>query len=146
MYKNILYVIYNTMEVFQNDTHHQNLLMPYHRRIYDADRSLIKRRTEKMVCKTNKHIKEILNNIKNLKNNTCKKYQISGYHEYKLLSHELSQIDGVKYSMIEDKTLTKNVVSMIQGRYSNECCYDCDGIYTYKHMKVPVVYINIIKN
>lgn len=95
-----------------------------------------------MVSKTNKHIKEIINNVKNLKNDTCKKYQISGYHEYKLLSHELSQIEGVKYSMIEDKTLTKNVVSMIQGRYSNEC----DGIYTYKHMKVPVMYIMINKN
>jgi hypothetical protein len=40
------------------DTHHQNLLMPYFKRIYDADRKLIKMRTEKMVSKTNKHIKQ----------------------------------------------------------------------------------------
>ena len=99
-----------------------------------------------MVCRTNKHIKEIINNVKNLKNDTCKKYQISGYHEYKLLSHELSQMEGVKYSMIEDKTLTKNVVSIIEGRYSNERCHDCDGIYKYKHKKVPVMYIMINKN
>ena len=131
---------------FQNDTHHQNLLVPLFYKIYDADRKLIKMRTEKMVSKTNKHIKEILNNVKNLKNNTFKKYQLSGYHEYKLLTHELSQIDNISYKLIEDDKLTRNVVSMIQGRYSDDCCHDCDGIYEYKHKKVPVIYIHIIKN
>lgn len=130
---------------FQNDTHHQNLLMPRFKSIYEADRNIIRRRAEKMVSKTNKHINEILNNVKNLKNNTSKKYQLSGYHEYKLLAHELSQTDNVKYKLIEDDKLTRNVVSMIQGRYSNECCYDCDGICDYKHKKVPVIYIHITR-
>ena len=37
----------------------------------------------------------------------------------------------------------KNVVSEIKGRYSDGCCYDCDGIYKYNHKKVPVLYLKI---
>jgi hypothetical protein len=62
------------------------------------------------------------------------KYQLSGYHEYKLLAYELLQIDNISYKLIEDDKLTRSVVSMIQGRYSNECCHDCDGICDYKHI------------
>ena len=36
-----------------------------------------------------------------------------------------------------------NVVSEIKGRYSDGCCYDCDGIYKYNHKKVPVLYLKI---
>ena len=64
-----------------------------------------------MVSKTNKHIKEILNNVKNLKNNTFKKYQLCGYHEYKLLAHELSQIDNISYKLNELKYLESKKIS-----------------------------------
>lgn len=40
---------------------------------------------------------------------------------------------------------TKNVISITEGLYANDCCYDCDDIYKYKHKKVPVIYIQIIK-
>lgn len=132
-------------DVFQNDNYHISLLVPHLKTIYESDRKLIKYRTEKMVNKTTKHINEIIHNIKNLKNNTIKKYQISGYHEYKLLTHELLQFDNIKYELLEDAILEKNVVSEIKGRYSDGCCYDCDGIYSYKHKKVPVLYIMIHK-
>ena len=96
-----------------------------------------------MVEKTNNHIKEILHNIEKLKPNTYKKYQISGYHEYKLLTYELLLINNITYKLIEDDILLKNVVSEIKGRYSDGCCYDCDGIYKYNHKKVPVLYLKI---
>ena len=130
---------------FHNDNYHQSLIVSYflNNKIYDSDRKLITERTSKMVEKTNNHIKEILHNIEKLKPNTCKKYQISGYHEYKLLTYELLLINNITYELIEDDILLKNVVSEIKGRYSDGCCYDCDGIYKYNHKKVPVLYLKI---
>ena len=55
-------------------------------------------------------VKEILHNIEKLKQNTCKKYQLSSYHEYKLLTHELLLINNITYELIEDDILLKNVV------------------------------------
>ena len=108
---------------FHNDNYHQSLIVSYfpNNKIYDSDRKLITKRTSKMVEKTNNHIKEILHNIKKLKPNTCKKYQLSGYHEYKLLEYELKQINNIKYELIEDKILQRNIVNKIIGSYSDGC-------------------------
>ena len=136
-------------ESFRNDAHHQSLLVPHfpNRKItFNSDRILITKRTLGMVEKTNNHIKQTLHNIENLKTNTCKKYQLSGYHEYKLLIHELLSVNNITYELIEDDVLLKNVVSEIRGRYSEGCCRDCDGTYENKHKKVPILYLKIKKN
>ena len=131
--------------IFNNNHHHQSLLVPYNKKVYDSDRKIITKKTSKMFEKTNNHIKEILHNIEKLKPNTYKKYQISGYHEYKLLEHELKQISHIKYKLVEDKLLQRNKVNKIIGSYSDGCCFNCDGTIKYEHIKTSVLYIQINK-
>jgi hypothetical protein len=133
------------MTEYQNDNYHQSLLVPYHQKIYESDKIVIKKHTNKMINKTDKHVKETIYNIRQLKAGACKKYQISGYHEYKLLAHMLAQCQcsDVEYQLIQDDILKKHVVSCIKGSYSTGCCYDCDGTIKYEHKVVPVLYIQV---
>ena len=130
---------------YKNDTYHQSLLVPYRKEEYPRDRITITRHTIKMVDNTNNNVTKIINNINKLKNGSCKKYQISGYHEYKLLEHELKQISHIKYKLVEDKLLQRNKVNKIIGSYSDGCCFDCDGTIKYEHIKTSVLYIQINK-
>ena len=132
---------------YKNDTYHQSLLVPYSycKEEYARDRITINKHTTRMVNNTNNNIKKIINNINKLKNGSCKKYQISGYHEYKLLEYDLKQINNIKYELVEDEILQRNIVNKIIGSYSDGCCYDCDGTIEYKHTKTPVLYIQIKK-
>jgi hypothetical protein len=130
---------------YKNDTYHQTLLVPYRKEEYLRDRITITRHTIKMVDNTNNNVTKIINNINKLKNGSCKKYQISGYHEYKLLEHELKQISHIKYKLVEDKLLQRNKVNKIIGSYSDGCCFDCDGTIKYEHTKTSVLYIQINK-
>ena len=130
---------------YKNDTYHQSLLIPYFTKQYERDRTTINKHTIKMVDNTNNNIKKIIDNINKLKNGSCKKYQISGYHEYKLLEYELKQINNIKYELVEDEILQRNVVNKIIGSYSDGCCYDCDGTIKYEHTKISVLYIQIKK-
>ena len=130
---------------YKNDTYHQSLLIPYFTKQYERDRTTINKHTIKMVDNTNNNIKKIIDNINKLKNGSCKKYQISGYHEYKLLKYKLKQINNIKYELVEDKILQRNAVNKIIGSYSDECCFDCDGTIKYEHTKISVLYIQIKK-
>lgn len=70
-------------------------------------------RIREMMDKMYKNINNILNNISKMKANGCRKYQISGYHEWKKLKKELCNIPDIRYELVNDKTLTKNKVTEI---------------------------------
>lgn len=138
--------------------------MDYHTKLYKSyykdenymphiDFNILKSRTQKMEKKMETNIKNILHNIKKLKYNQYKKYQISGYHEYKKIKNILddySKNDDCelvnnfhKYELIYDKKLYKNIVVCINGSFDSNCCTECDGRPKYDEQKVPVMYIKI---
>jgi hypothetical protein len=98
------------------------------------DKHIIEYRMERSRLKMQKNIANILKNISKLKNNP-KKYQISGYHEWKILNKKLGEIKYIEYSLVIDEKLEKNVVSEIIGGYYSGCCYECDGRPTYIQKK-----------
>ena len=113
--------------------------------IHPSDRTIIEYRVNNMMKKTDKNIHLILNNIEKMKIGANKKYQISGYHEWKILNKKLSYIPNIKYELITDDNLTKNVVDVIIGRYISGCCNECDGRMNFVEKKVPVLYIDVKK-
>lgn len=104
----------------------------------------ITERTRKMEDKMNMNITNILGKIEKLKKGRSKKYQISGYHEYKKIIKMLD--DSYKYRLILDNTLKKNKVTCIKGSYYSGCCSECDGGMEYVHTKVPVMYLEVFGN
>lgn len=98
-----------------------------------------------MMEKMDRNISNILNNISKMKANGCRKYQISGFHEWKRLNKELCYIPDIHYELVNDKTLTKNKVTEIIGGYNSGCCRECDGSSTFCETKVPIMYIRIKK-
>ena len=90
--------------------------------IYPKDKKEIEDKVNKMINKTNKNINLILNNISKLKIGNTKKYQISEYHEWKILNNKLSFIPNIEYELINDNKLTRNVVDTIIGSSNSGCC------------------------
>jgi hypothetical protein len=89
---------------------------------------------------------KIMLSIDKLKPNETKLHQISGYREWKELSRGyLSNIQWISYSLVKDKTQTKNAVTGIMGGYEYDDYYHYDWV-KYKHTKVPVMYIEIKKH
>jgi len=106
-----------------------------------SNRSTLEYRTSIMEEKIAKNMENILKKVQKLKNNQSKKYQISGYHEYKKLK---CMLDGMyRYELVHDKKLCRNVVTEIIGTHSSNCCSECDGNMIYEHTKVPVMYVKI---
>ena len=89
---------------------------------------------------------KIMLSIAKLKPNESKLNQISGYREWKELSRGyLTNIPWISYSLVKDKTQTKNAVTGIMGGYEYHDWYHTDWV-KYKHTKVPVMYIEIKKH
>lgn len=96
--------------------------------------------------KTERHIKEIIHLANNLNPNMSKKYQISGYHEWKILKKILREYAG-KMNLIfnlekEDKItgLKRNVLNL----GPDDCrCIHC--ISPNDTIKVSIMYVKIKK-
>ena len=101
----------------------------------------LKRATKKM----NTNINNIIKNISKLKINNNKKYQISGYHEFKILDNILKNNNGVQYLLLQDDKLLKNKVTHIYAGFDSECCSECDLKPQYEHQKVPILYVQVYK-
>ena len=72
------------------------------------------------------------------------KYQLSGYHEAKIIK---KYCDDKQYlcSIISNDKITKNQIERIyQGHYF--CCDECDYRPSFVNKKVPCVYVEIKKN
>ena len=79
--------------------------MDYHLSLYIPN---VHRENEKYVHPLDRKIME-----SRLKINKNKKYQISGYHEFKILDNILKNNNDVEYSLLQNDTLFKNVVTHI---------------------------------
>ena len=89
---------------------------------------------------------KIMLSIAKLKPNETKLKQISGYREWKELSRgNLTNIPWISYSLVKDKTQTRNAVTDIMGGDDYGDWYHTDWV-KYKHTKVPVMYIEIKKH
>ena len=89
---------------------------------------------------------KIMASIDKLKPNETKLYQISGYREWKELSRVyLANIPWISYSLVKNKSLTRNAVTKIIGGYCNDWADDHKDWVKYKHTRVPVMYIEIKK-
>jgi hypothetical protein len=110
-----------------------------------TDRYEIKRRTNIKYNKIKENIDNILYYIHKLKKGNSKKYQISGYFEWKKLSILLKDNKDIIFELIIDNVLQRNVVSQIYASDFMSCCADCGGNMIYKHKKVPLMYIYIKK-
>lgn len=91
------------------------------------DNALLERRSKRMKKKLDKSVNFIMTKISKV--GTCtKKYQISGYHEFKVIKNKLM----------------KNEIERInQGWYY--CCNECDNRPSFVNKKVPCVYVEITK-
>lgn len=108
------------------------------------DKRIFEDNMERIEEKMKINIKNILSNISKLKGSQYKKYQISGYHEYKKIKELIST--KYKYELVFDDGFYKNKVVHINGSYDSACCTECDGRPIYEHVKVPVMYIKICEN
>ncbi len=109
------------------------------------DQVIISNRLEKSEQKINKSMENILLNISKLKKGRSKKYQISGYYEWKKLKQELILLSDIQFNLSTSETLTKNVVNFIVHGYYSGCCSECDTSPIYIHKKVPVLFIYVKK-
>ncbi len=114
-----------------------------HNVMHALDATILKKYSNKMLEKTNNNIKFIVDRATKI--SSSKKYQISGYYEWKILNKKLSHIPDIEYKLIEDNKLTKSVLEEIIGRYRSGCCYECDGKMQFINKKVPVLYVLIKK-
>jgi hypothetical protein len=105
--------------------------------------------------KMNNNKEKILNCISKMKANTYKKYQISGYREWKQLSRELNRHTFINFWLVFDKNLTKNTVVSIKSRIGDtdkhytmdntQSRYDNWRMMKYENGRVPIMYIEIHK-
>jgi hypothetical protein len=115
-----------------------------HTIVRPRDLYLIESRSKRMIEKNNKNITMILNNIQKMKIGSSKKYQISGYHQWKQLDKLLFNSE-IKYELIFDEKLTRSIVDKIIKNYDSGCCNECDGKMQFIEKQVPVMYISVTK-
>ena len=94
--------------------------------------------------KMHRNIENISKNILKLRPGQTKKYQVSGYHEYKKLVKFIEKhrnvYPDIQFDILTSETLRKNKVKRIIGGINSGCCRECDTLPTYVSEKVPVVY------
>lgn len=106
--------------------------------------------------KSKKRVLNIINHINNKKNNNIvninninidninirKKYQIRGYHEYKILHNYLNE-KNIKHKLIIDSNILTNKVKQIK-QYVSDYDYENNLQHVqFMHEKVPTLYIAI---
>lgn len=105
--------------------------------ITPTDLHIMNHKMERSNEKMKNNIKNIIRNISMLKKNERKKYQISGYHEYKIINEILNKDGSIEYTLHSDEKLTRNIVETIFLGYNS--------YHLYTHKKVPVLYIYVKK-
>lgn len=113
--------------------------------VHISDKIIMETNLIKAKNKMNTNINNIIRNISKLKKNNSKKYQISGHHEFKILDNILKNNNDIKYLLLQDDKLFKNVVTHIFAGFDSECCSECDLKPHYEHKKIPILYIHVYK-
>lgn len=113
--------------------------------VHFSDKKIMGLHLKRAKDKMNTNINNIVANISKLKTNNNKKYQISGYHEFKILDNILKNNNNIKYSLLQDDKLFKNAVTHIFAGFDSECCSECDLKPQYEHKKVPMLYVHVYK-
>ncbi len=95
--------------------------------------------------KQDKNISDIISLIDTKKTCHVKRYQLSGYNEWKKLEKLLALRNDITYSLEIDPLLTRNKVSKITSHDSRDFLDgdDYDKMCSYEHVKVPVIYVKI---
>jgi len=114
-----------------------------------SDQVIIEKNNKKAEIRMDKHIYDIMQKIMKIEQSKneqiIQKFQINGYHEYKILKLFLDNYKNIQYNLIFDDKLTRSVVDEINATDDNGCCYDCGRRMSYSHIKVPVMYIKVTK-
>jgi len=124
-------------------TKYENMCYHYNRK--NEDIQLINDNLNKSKQKILFNITNIIKNINNMRENTSKKYQISGQYEYNMINELIKDIPNIKYSLIKDDVQKHRILTNMSGYYDSRCCDACDikREYTYTHL--PVMYITVKK-
>jgi hypothetical protein len=112
--------------------------------LHSYDEKFIKKMEDRTLNKSLSRTQQIIKMINNLQIGITKKYQISGYHDAKIIKTYCDNLN-IKCEIVEDDTLTKKQVkAIVCGLYY--CCHNCDYQREFINERVPVVYVKITKH
>lgn len=92
--------------------------------------------------KSGKRLKRIIDNIKKLKKGSVRKYQVSGYYEYKKISKQL-KIMNLRHELIVSDKIFCNKLSDVD--LYIEPGYNIHTLSVFKNKKTNVIFIKVWK-